>query len=367
MIKKFSVENFRSFKDKISIDFSTSRDYDFNKELIKNGLINKALIYGPNSCGKSNLGFALMDITAHLTDNIGNQPFLHYKFPLNLESGKNEIFFEYVFCFNGVDIVYKYAKDHNLSLLHEEIIVQNKTVFFYDYINSTYSNEIDELKMINLENRSENISALKFIRNNAFSFSDNNPVKLIVDFANQMLWFRSLRINEFIGSNTLPEDISLFIIKNNYIADFNDFLNKHSVNDKVDVFQTNNGPILASVKGKRYAPFFDICSTGASSLALLYYWKKKRFKDVQFLFIDEFDAFYHTKISKLILTEINNISSIQSVLTTHNAYLADNSIMRPDCYFILKDGEIKNFSNRTIKTIREGNNISKMMLADEFD
>lgn len=367
MIKKFSVENFRSFKDRITIDFSTCRDYDFNKGLIKNGLINKALIYGPNSSGKSNLGFALMDITAHLTDNVANQPYLHYRFPINLESGKNEISFEYVFCFNGKDVVYKYSKDQTLSLLKEEIVVQNKTVFFYDYVNSTYSNEIEELKTINLDNRSERISALKFIRNNAFSFSDDNPIKLIVDFANQMLWFRSLRINEFIGSNLLPEDISLFIIKNNYVDDFNEFLNKYGVNDKVLPLQTNNGPILASLKGKQFAPFFEICSTGTSSLALLYYWKKKRFSDVQFLFIDEFDAFYHTKISKAILDEVNKLSSIQSVLTTHNAYLADNSIMRPDCYFILKDGEIKNFSNRTIKTIREGNNISKMMLADEFE
>lgn len=367
MIKKFSVENFRSFKDKITIDFSTSRDYDFNKELIKNGLINKALIYGPNSSGKSNLGFALMDITAHLTDNGTNQPYLHYRFPINLESGKNEILFEYVFNFGNKDIIYKYSKDHNLSLLKEEIIVNNKTIFFYDYIKSTYSNQIEDVKTINLKNRSENISALKFIRNNAFSLSKDNPAKLIVDFANHMLWFRSLRINEFIGTNLLPEDISLFIIKNNYIDDFNKFLNKYNVNDKVGIIQTNNGPILASIKGEKAAPFFEICSTGTSSLALLYYWEKKRFGDVQFLFVDEFDAFYHTKISKSILNEINKIPSIQSVLTTHNAYLADNTIMRPDCYFILKDGEIKNFSNRTIKTIRQGNNISKMMLANEFD
>lgn len=367
MLKKFSVENFRSFKNKITIDFATSRDYDFNGELIKNGLINKALIYGPNSSGKSNLGFALMDITAHLTDNVSNQPYLHYKFPINLESGKNEILFEYVFYFNGKDIVYKYAKNQNLLLIREEILVDNQTVFFYDYIKSTYSNEIKGLETINLNNRSENISALKYIRNNTLSFTNDNPIKLIVDFANQMLWFRSLRFNEFIGLNVLPEDLSLFIIKNNYINDFNNFLNKYGVNDKVVPFQNNNNLILGSIKGNKVAPFFDVCSTGTISLTLLYYWKKKRFNTVQFLFIDEFDAFYHTKISKKILNEINKISTIQSVLTTHNAYLADNSIMRPDCYFILKDGVIKNFSNRTIKTIREGNNISKMMLAEEFE
>lgn len=367
MIKRFSVENFRSFKDRITIDFASSRDYDFNRHLIKNGLINKALIYGPNSSGKSNLGFALMDITAHLTDNQSNQPYLHYKLPINLESGKNEINFEYVFYFDGIEITYKYSKDSMFSLLKEEIIINDKTVFFYDYVHSTFANDIEDIQSINLSNRSEKISALKYIRNNMLTFSNSNPIKLIVDFANQMLWFRSLRINEFIGSNVLSEDISLFIIQNNFIDDFNSFLSKYGVNDKVAPLQTNNGLILGSIKGQHIAPFFDICSTGTSSLALLYYWKKKRFNEIQFLFIDEFDAFYHTKISKMILDEVNKIPSMQCILTTHNAYLADNSIMRPDCYFILKDGVIKNFSNRTIKTIREGNNISKMMLADEFE
>lgn len=367
MIKKFSVENFRSFKDMAVLDFSTSRDYDFNKHLIKNDLINKALIYGPNSSGKSNLGFALMDITAHLTDSTLNQPYFHFRYPINLESGKNEILFEYVFAFGNEEVTYKYAKDQTLSLLREEIIINNKTVFFYDYINNTFSNEIEELKTINLENRSEKLSALKYIRNNTLSFSENNPIKLVVDFANQMLWFRSLRINEYIGPDTLPENMSSFILKNDFVEDFNEFLRKYNVNDIAVPMQTSNGPILGSLKGNKVAPFFDVCSTGTSSLTLLYYWKKKKFNNVQFLFIDEFDAFYHIKISKAILNELNKISSIQCVLTTHNVYLVDNSIMRPDCCFILKDGVIKNFSDRTVKTIREGNNITKMMLADEFE
>ena len=368
MIKSFSVENFRGFKDKVVLDLSKVHDYDFNKSLIVNNVINKALIYGPNSSGKSNLGFALMDIASHLTDNeVNNSLAFHLKFPKNYESSKSEICFEYVFCFNGKDVTYKYSKNENLSLLKEEIIINGKTVFFYDYITSAYTNDIEDIKTINLNNRIENISVLKFIRNNTLSFSDDNPVKLIVDFANQMLWFRSLRINEFIGTNTTAEDIAQFIIRNNFIDDFNAFLKKYSVNEIAVAENTSSGLRLYTKKGSKPLPFFEVCSTGTVSLTLLYYWKKKKFDNIQFLFIDEFDAFYHTKISKMILNEINSLNGFQSILTTHNAYLADNSIMRPDCYLLLKDNVVKSFADRTIKTIREGNNISKMMLADEFD
>ena len=49
MLKKFVVENFKNFKDELILDFSKVRDYEFNKSLIKNGLVNKALIYGLNN------------------------------------------------------------------------------------------------------------------------------------------------------------------------------------------------------------------------------------------------------------------------------------------------------------------------------
>ena len=67
MLKKFKVNNFKNFKNDLVVDFSNKRDYDFNTQLIKNNLINKIIIYGYNNSGKSNLGFAIMDITTHLT------------------------------------------------------------------------------------------------------------------------------------------------------------------------------------------------------------------------------------------------------------------------------------------------------------
>ena len=38
MLKHFEVENFRGFKDRLVFDL-TARDYDFNKELVHDGVI----------------------------------------------------------------------------------------------------------------------------------------------------------------------------------------------------------------------------------------------------------------------------------------------------------------------------------------
>ena len=53
MLKKFSVKNFKNFKNKLVLDLSKVRDYGFNSHLIQKNLINKLLIYGPNNSGKA--------------------------------------------------------------------------------------------------------------------------------------------------------------------------------------------------------------------------------------------------------------------------------------------------------------------------
>ena len=103
MIKKFSVKNFKNFKEKITLDFSKARDYSFNQELIKNGLINKMLIYGPNNSGKSNLGAAIMDITTHLTDNFGVDNIMRIYY-INGNSVDDSVDFKYEFFLNGKNI-----------------------------------------------------------------------------------------------------------------------------------------------------------------------------------------------------------------------------------------------------------------------
>ena len=68
MLKKFSVENFKGFKDKITLDIGSPSNYGFHPEVIKDCCITKGIIYGINGCGKSNLGLAIFDVITHLTE-----------------------------------------------------------------------------------------------------------------------------------------------------------------------------------------------------------------------------------------------------------------------------------------------------------
>ena len=58
---------------------------------------------------------------------------------------------------------------------------------------------------------------------------------------------------------------------------------------------------------------------------------------------------------------------MQTILTSHNTYIANNDLLRPDCYFTLKDGTLKSFADSTERELREGHNLEKMLRQGEFD
>ena len=86
---------------------------------------------------------------------------------------------------------------------------------------------------------------------------------------------------------------------------------------------------------------------------------------VSFVFIDEFDAFYHHELSKLIVKKLMQ-TGIQFVVTTHNTSLMSNDLMRPDCYYLMGNNKIKPLSCCTEKELRYVHNIEKIYKGGGF-
>jgi hypothetical protein len=193
MLKAFSVTGFKGFRDTCTIDFSKTRDYDFNQRLIKDVLINKVLLYGKNGSGKTNFGFAVMDITTHLTDNQRDPN--NYLFALNGDCAFGVISFHYVFQFGKDEVVYDYDKDESMLLIGEKIFVNQGLVFSYDYKTNKMDNRLPEISGYNAQTllrRNLNNSVIKTIYGFSAHLPETSPIKLIYEFANGMLWFRSL-------------------------------------------------------------------------------------------------------------------------------------------------------------------------------
>lgn len=368
MIKRFSVTNFKNFRDTCTLDLSRIRDYSFNAHLIKNNLVNKALLYGKNGSGKSNLGFALMDITTHLTDNLRNPN--TYLFSLNGDCASKTMSFRYEFDFNGKDVVYEYEKNENMVLMEERIYVSDELVFSYDYSSNKMDNHLPELDGLNrqaLLTRNMNNSVIKSIYGFSANLPEDSPIRLINEFASGMLWFRSLGSYEFMGTTNTIENVDQYLASDpEVLKGLQSFLSDCGLSYELHAISDISGKRVYAHFANQDYPFFPIASTGTKSLCLFFYWMDKMKEHLKFLFLDEYDAFYHFNLSQGILRRVNSDPSFQAILTTHNPYLADNAIMRPDCYLNIKNGKIRSFADSTNRIIREGNSLERMVLSDDL-
>ena len=368
MITKFKVSNFKGFNTQFVFNLKDTNSYTFNKESVKNGIVNNALIYGANAVGKSNLGLAMFDIINHLTDKQTDEN--RYSNYLNALNKTSEATFEYEFVFDENYVNYNYTKVNHKTIISESFSINGKLLASIDR-NTSEKAEINFKGAETLKTHipDNNLSLLKYIKNNSL-LDDNNENRnfnKFFEFVDKMLFFRSLQDNMYlgieVGSTLVDEDI----IKKGNVDDLENFLNLAGINCKLSVVNESGKDIIAfDFNGEKIA-YYKIASSGTISLILFYFWLQRlRENKISFLFIDEFDAFYHHELSELIISELKKIG-IQFVLTTHNTSIISNDLLRPDCYFLMNNSAIKPLSKCTSKELREAHNLEKMYKAGAFN
>ncbi len=367
MLKKFIVKNFKGFEKELVFDLSKTNDYQFNKQCVNNGIIQNSLIYGKNGSGKSNIGFALFDIVMTLTDKSREmlKEYVNYK---NLDNNiSEEVEFKYEFQFEKDILIYEYRKKDLYTISYEKLLFNGKLILEYDFNNKDAKivniEEAKNLTWANEENN-QNISSVKYIASNTI-FSPEHPITKLMNFVNGMLWFRSVRDNQYIGFKDDSETLSHIILKNDKLMDFQAFLKEHGINYNLVKLEESTGNRIGIKFKNGTGNFGTIISTGTRSLWLYYCWSLM-FNEVKFVFIDEFDANYHFELAAEIIKFLNAQENLQTIVTTHNVSLMSNKLTRPDCVFIISDNKINNLSNCTEKELREAHNIEKLYREGSF-
>lgn len=365
MLKRFEVKGFKNFRNKMVVDFTDVKDYQFNRQCIKNRLINKMIIYGKNSVGKSNLGLAIFDITTHLADK-NVSPGL-YRYYLNADINAAIAEFVYIFQFGENEVKYEYAKTDINELIYERLFIDEKELFYYDYIgNDTKLDGLFEYApSLNLDFRDVNLSILRYVVGNSRS-KDVEVLAKLMRFVSNMLWVRSLNENRFIGYKADSSDFHSFIFEGDNLNEFQNMLKRAGMDTELIVLKDISGDKVLYLNKTKRIPFLHVASNGTMALYTVFYWLKTC-PDLSFLFIDEFDAYYHVELAETIVDMIEQMGQFQTIFTSHNTKLLSNRIMRPDCYLILSDKKIVSFANATTRELREGHNLEKLYISGEFD
>ncbi|MDY5678540.1 MAG: AAA family ATPase [Candidatus Methanomethylophilaceae archaeon] len=369
MLDYFSVSNYKNFGNTVTLDFRKSKDYPFNQNLIRDGLINKALLIGVNGSGKTNLGLAIFDIVYTLTDSIADSEQVDESTFINGDSDLSYAEFSYGFQSDGSRFRYTYRKTAPRTIIYESLSIDDSVVFIRDGSISDYSGlDIIGAESLRVDSISDGpLAVMRYVHNNTVQTEDS-PVSRIMAFIEGMLYLRSTQDGcRFIGPMRGGETPEMYVVDNGLVDGFEEFLHETGkVDMELGLSRGPFGDLLVQRTAKKDLLFGKVASSGTKALLDLYYCMN-HFKDISFLFMDGFDVFYHHEVAVRILSRMCVEGGFQTVFTSHNTSLIDNGIMRPDCYMVLRDGCIWLFPELTDRELRQGHSLEKMLRNGVFD
>lgn len=383
MLKLFKVHNYKNFRDTLVFDFGKVGGYKFNQECICSGLVSKGIIYGRNATGKTNLGNAILDIRRVV---LGGPRFLRRDYFLNADSNEKCASFYYEFLLGNSSVVFQYEKKADGELVKERLDIDQKSVYELNFTKKAFeqleleliqadSVQIDKYMEVLLhgaiddeEEGSDQIPFIRFLLNNVAVLPDS-PIRKLEDFVSRMIGLgvaAQLR-SMSLGMKTSPRFVDL--CKKENLREFQEFLNIMGIDCSLISMKMPDGSPEIYFAHNKPVPFIETASSGTLSLMNLY----MRFiflnRNISFIYMDEFDAFYHYGMAEKLVKYFKiKYPNSQVILTTHNTNLMNNQLMRPDCLYILsEEGKLTALCDATERELREGHNLEKLYIGGEFE
>lgn len=400
MLIEFSVKNFRSFKDKVTLSMEKSIGEENKNSIFKCNnieLLKTSAIYGANASGKSNLirafAVAIMMIRNSNIIPIGGKWNDVIPFKLDEKTSKEPTTFEFIFITKGVKYNYSFSAD-NSKIYDEKLLAyysQKPSVIFLRTKTNKYETPVDDNKLKNI-------------------ISQNTDNKLLLSTAttwnyektkDPYLWFVN-SIDVYDNFNyVLDEDLKSFSEDNKELKEFTLKLLKEAdiiINDiyvnfeekEMDINMANLlFPPLARTKelpkvknlnielehkvkdndGKYHTYKFDFNdeSSGTKVLFNMAPFLKRAFEKQCIIIVDELERSMHPMLVKYIINLFNNLNinkvNSQLIFTTHAVNLLDLDIFRRDEIWLTEKKSntgasnlysLDDFSVRTSENIEKG-------------
>jgi uncharacterized protein len=354
MLVQFSVGNFRSFKDVVTLDLTAANLVSKNKAIDENNtfeapgglrLLKSVVLYGANASGKSNLLKALEFMKTFVNDSakesqagdlIKTEPFL-----LDSETENEPSFFEIIFILGKVRYRYGFEVTTNEVISEWLYHTPNKKESYL------FSRNAKTIKLS--RNFSEGRGLQKRTRNNALFLSvvsqfNGDIASGITAFLHNVVFFlpSSEKIYQILSTSYLVGTPSIKEEMVNLIRKFDLGI--------YDIQLIENKKVLTTHKkldenGRVKDILFDMRiheSDGTNRLFTLSGVLAGILKIGNALTIDEIDARFHPLITKAIVelfhSKKDNPKNAQLIFATHDVNLLQNDRFRRDqIWFVEKD------------------------------
>ena len=213
----------------------------------------------------------------------------------------------------------------------ESLSIDGKEVIYYDFLSRDGFTLLEGSDTLNASIKNESpISRVKYVNNNSIltDTEENHVFKKFINFVDHMLLFYSLDSRGYEGFMNGSESIAEGIVNSGKVKDFENFMRENGIEYNIGISGWNKHHLFLSMSLTHFIIF---------------------------------------EFSESVQKRLGKISGVQIFTTTHNTDLMSNDLLRPDCYFLLKDNKIKAISDLTEKELRQAHNLQQMYKAGAFN
>ena len=365
MLVEFTVENFLSFKERVTFSMEATKDDSLDKNIIdlnskkKERLLKMAAIYGPNASGKSNLIRAIDFVILGVQTSQSAPPGINISvipFKLDRKNVDKPSNFEIVFIQKGIKYIYgfslvpdrvikeylHYYPGNKLSKIFER---NNTTEFKFNIDKTIQKSYVDKtgptvlyLSRSAQLNYEKTLKAYEWFRNFAVikpRFRDPSWVGFTADQIEKNTGLKDGILDILRKSDLGILDIN---VHEKPIKDQNGFNNlpediKKKLMDQ-EIFEIKIFHKGKDKKGETTTEIFDISeeSDGTKQVFEIIGPLMDVIAQEKVIIIDELESHLHPHLVKNLLNLIWNSKNknCQLIFTTHQTFLLDQDLLRKD-------------------------------------
>ena len=379
MLKSVRIKNYRSIRDEVIIDFSSTKYSMLKDSNVYNAVVKGALFAGGNATGKTNFIFSISVLLDLLFTNIQiDMP------QFCLFSDENEMLLEYVFVFGEDTILYSLTFDRNGSVSLERLYLND--VLLLDRIKLNANTSLTEAKTYDSNTIDDKTLFLKNIYFNT-KFAGFPVLQEWFDYMSNSVYFNAERkqgfppISNVVSFNKNNKVTIREYLENKGVEDINRFFKEfgfdqqieYTSNQKVSKFTTFQITGAKEIFFKRND--LDISmpitmeSLGNRTLLDMLPGLLQVTKNGGMFIVDEFSSAFHNELEELIVRFfMKNSEHAQMFFVSHSTNLMKTTLLRPDQIYAVefindRGSKVKRFSS---ESPRESQNMEKMYLSGIF-
>ena len=367
MLIEFSIKNFLSFKDKVTLSMEKGNgDENLENVVSENGtyLLKTAAIYGANASGKSNILSALSCAILMVRNSnlipVGGKwnfvkPFLFDEVSRNEPSE-----FEFIFTSNGVK--YRYSFSTDMNRIYDEVLdayySQKPTNIFTRKNTNSYEfsadkSRLEELSNNNTENKLFLATAttwnydktkeayLWFVNAiDTYNSFDKIADGDLMDYSNEEVGLKEFALKLLSEADILIKDITVKYEEKEMDSTMVDMLVPPMARN-AEKFKIKNVNIELEHEVKddngnahTYKLNFTDESSGTKVLFAFAPFLKKAFETTKIIVVDELEKSMHPVLVEFIVKLFNNKdinkANSQLIFTTHSTNLLNLELLRRD-------------------------------------